>query len=183
MSTLASVIQRDTAANRPAASIAGRLFFDTTNTKLQRDNGSSWDDVAETTANLGSWSTYSPTWSATGTAPSLGNGTLSGRYIDSGKVRFLHITLTPGSTTTFGTGNYRFTYPSGTVSVRSLLNAFSYDSSAGQYRSGLAMTNYVDTTHIAVVKADGTGTEWGQTSPITWAQSDQLVITGVMEID
>jgi hypothetical protein len=50
MSTLASVVLRDTLANRPAAGIAGRTFFDTTNTKLQRDNGSSWDDIAETPA-------------------------------------------------------------------------------------------------------------------------------------
>jgi hypothetical protein len=48
MATLASVILRDIAANRPAAGIAGRLFYDTTNSKMQRDNGSSWDDVAET---------------------------------------------------------------------------------------------------------------------------------------
>jgi hypothetical protein len=47
MATLASVILRDIAANRPAAGIAGRLFYDTTNSKMQRDNGSSWDDVAE----------------------------------------------------------------------------------------------------------------------------------------
>lgn len=47
MSTLASVILRDITANRPAASIAGRLFFDTTLVKMQRDNGSSWDDVAD----------------------------------------------------------------------------------------------------------------------------------------
>jgi hypothetical protein len=47
MSTLASVVLRDITANRPAASIAGRLFFDTTLVKMQRDNGSSWDDVAE----------------------------------------------------------------------------------------------------------------------------------------
>lgn len=49
MATLASVILRDIAANRPAAGTAGRLFYDTTNSKMQRDNGSSWDDVAEAT--------------------------------------------------------------------------------------------------------------------------------------
>ena len=45
MSTLASVVIRDTLANRPAAGIAGRLFYDTTNSQLQRDNGSSWDAI------------------------------------------------------------------------------------------------------------------------------------------
>jgi len=44
MANLENLILRDTAANRPAAGIAGRLFYDTTNAKLQRDNGTSWDD-------------------------------------------------------------------------------------------------------------------------------------------
>jgi hypothetical protein len=35
---------RDIAANRPTAGIPGRMFYDTTNKKFQRDNGSSWDD-------------------------------------------------------------------------------------------------------------------------------------------
>jgi hypothetical protein len=43
MSTLASVIIRDLFANRPAASIAGRLFFATDTGATYRDNGSTWD--------------------------------------------------------------------------------------------------------------------------------------------
>lgn len=50
MTTLAAVIGRDIAANRPAASIAGRLYYDTTNSILQRDNGSSWDTLTLTGA-------------------------------------------------------------------------------------------------------------------------------------
>lgn len=42
--TLAQVILRDTASNRPAAGTAGRLFFDTTNSKMQRDSGDAWED-------------------------------------------------------------------------------------------------------------------------------------------
>ncbi len=42
------LILRDAATSRPAAGVPGRLFYDTTNNKLQRDNGSTWDDVAET---------------------------------------------------------------------------------------------------------------------------------------
>jgi hypothetical protein len=45
MSTLASVIIRDIFANRPAASIAGRLFFASDTGAMYRDNGSSWDIV------------------------------------------------------------------------------------------------------------------------------------------
>src|SRR3990170_5009704 len=39
-----ALILRDIAANRPAAGKPGRLFYDTTNSKLQRDTGSVWED-------------------------------------------------------------------------------------------------------------------------------------------
>lgn len=38
------LILRDTAANRPAAGKPGRLFYDTTNEKWQRDTGATWED-------------------------------------------------------------------------------------------------------------------------------------------
>lgn len=38
------LILRDIAANRPAFGIPGRLFFDTTNSKFQRDTGAAWED-------------------------------------------------------------------------------------------------------------------------------------------
>lgn len=38
------LILRDIAASRPAAGIPGRLFFDTTNSKFQRDTGAAWED-------------------------------------------------------------------------------------------------------------------------------------------
>ncbi|KRT69320.1 MAG: prophage MuMc02, head decoration protein [candidate division NC10 bacterium CSP1-5] len=41
---LEDLILRDTAANRPAAGTPGRIFYDTTNEKWQRDTGSSWED-------------------------------------------------------------------------------------------------------------------------------------------
>lgn len=45
MALLSAIILRDTLANRPSAGTAGRLFYDTTNSILYRDNGSSWDSV------------------------------------------------------------------------------------------------------------------------------------------
>lgn len=57
------------------------------------------------------WTAYTPTWTAVGTAPVLGNGTISGWYLESGKTIDFRIVLTAGSTTTFGTGAWRFTFP------------------------------------------------------------------------
>src|SRR5258708_7880040 len=49
MSTLASVIQRGTAATLPAASIPGRLYFTTDPLQPLRDNGTTWDNVTAAT--------------------------------------------------------------------------------------------------------------------------------------
>lgn len=46
MSTLATTIGRGVTGSRPAASEAGRLYFDTTVSILYRDNGSSWDSIS-----------------------------------------------------------------------------------------------------------------------------------------
>lgn len=45
MAVLSDVIQRGTLAARPAAGIAGRLYYDTTNSILYRDSGSAWESV------------------------------------------------------------------------------------------------------------------------------------------
>lgn len=57
------------------------------------------------------WSTYTPTWTSSGTAPSLGNATMIGRYMKWGRTVLAHINLTMGSTTTYGSGDYSFSLP------------------------------------------------------------------------
>jgi hypothetical protein len=60
---------------------------------------------------LAAWTSYTPTWSSTGTAPALGNGTLAGRYMLVGKTCHLAIKQTNGTTTTYGTGGYTWALP------------------------------------------------------------------------
>lgn len=57
------------------------------------------------------WTSYTPVWSSSGTAPSLGNGTLVGYYAKIGRDVTAKIFLSTGSTTTYGTGFYSFTLP------------------------------------------------------------------------
>ena len=69
------------------------------------------DQIDELTAP--GWTAYTPTWASSGTAPSLGNGTLTGRYrraANSDEVE-VEIKLQWGSTTTSGTGFYNWTLP------------------------------------------------------------------------
>ncbi|MFI8294430.1 hypothetical protein ACIGCZ_00635 [Streptomyces nigra] len=57
------------------------------------------------------WTSYTPTWTSSGTAPALGNGTILGRYMKIGRTVICHINMTTGSTSTYGTGNYSFSLP------------------------------------------------------------------------
>ncbi|MFJ3663165.1 hypothetical protein ACIPPM_22170 [Streptomyces sp. NPDC090119] len=59
---------------------------------------------------FGAWTAYTPTWTAS-TNPALGNGTLSGRYMKIGRTVLCEVTLTTGSTTTYGSGVYSFGVP------------------------------------------------------------------------
>ncbi|MEU6527881.1 hypothetical protein ABZ869_01650 [Streptomyces sp. NPDC046928] len=57
------------------------------------------------------WTAYTPTWTSTGTAPVLNNGTILGRYMKIGRTVICHINMTTGSLTTYGTGNYNWSLP------------------------------------------------------------------------
>lgn len=57
------------------------------------------------------WQDYTPTWDANTTDPSLGNGTLTGRYVLHGKTCTCKIFLKIGSTTDLGSGIWLFGLP------------------------------------------------------------------------
>lgn len=65
------------------------------------------------------WTSYTPTWTSTGTAPALGNGTLVGRYMKVGRTVTAHVNLITGSTSTYGTGAYNFALPAQAANVGS----------------------------------------------------------------
>lgn len=57
------------------------------------------------------WTSYTPTWTGGSSNPALGNGTLVGRYVRIGRMITAIITLTSGSTTTYGSGTLSFALP------------------------------------------------------------------------
>jgi hypothetical protein len=124
------------------------------------------------------WTDYTPTWTSTGTAPALGNGTLTGRYKQIGKLVTVKIKIVFGSTTTFGTGGYLFSLPvtaGGTGDQTG--SAYFRDTSgtsSGHYNgisvvtaSGTTVTGYESTGHAQIQ----------QTLPVVWANTDFFVFT------
>lgn len=57
------------------------------------------------------WTSYTPTWTGSSSNPAIGNGTLTGRWLQIGKSGFFRVVMTAGTTTTVGSGTYTFALP------------------------------------------------------------------------
>jgi hypothetical protein len=66
---------------------------------------------ADVTGLEAAWTAYTPTWTAATTNPSIGNGTLAGRYRKVGRTVQFTFELNFGSTTNVGSGAYSFGLP------------------------------------------------------------------------
>ncbi len=120
------------------------------------------------------WTSYTPTWSSTGTQPVLNNGTLTGRYrraADSDLI-IAEVRLLIGSTTTNGTGAYFFSCPV-TPSATAVLMATGplYVLDSGTLDKSGTM-RFEDNTKFKGVGASGGVVT--NTNPQTWATGDIL---------
>lgn len=128
------------------------------------------------------WGSYTPSWTGSTTNPVLGNGTIAGAYAQAGKLVFYKVTLTTGSTSTYGSGAWLFSLPV-TASSFSVTAAGStgfatlYDSSGTTRYFRMAYQN--STTTVAM--ADMSATLVTATVPFTWATGDSLSIQGFYE--
>jgi hypothetical protein len=122
------------------------------------------------------YTAYTPSWSVnSGTAPSIGNGTLSGRYLLVGKVCQVQIILVAGSTTTFGSGGiWQFTLPFNANELSGSTGGFS----GSAYIEDAAVAGY---QAVAVRKGGGANScqlvmsSTGMVTsavPFTWATGD-----------
>ncbi len=120
------------------------------------------------------WETYTPAWTSTGTAPVIGNGSISGAWARINKTAFVNIFVVMGSTTTYGTGNYRFSVPSGVTVNGNHTNtgtALMYDASAG-YPASLGICTRVSASTIDISPTGSNSVT--NLLPFTWGNADQI---------
>lgn len=130
-----------------------------------------------TTLGSPTWSAFTPTWTAATTAPVLGNGTLQGRWAQSGKLAFFHIKLTLGSTTTKGSGRWGFGgLPVGRANPLSAVSAFAEDVGGTGRWGGAAQVDGSGVFSINFGNSEVTATV-----PFVWAAGDLLVVQGFFE--
>lgn len=123
------------------------------------------------------WTTYTPSWTASSVNPSIGNGTISGKYLQAGKFVVAAVDITMGSTTTYGTGSWQVSLPVATADALGAGAAILYDGSTAAnrkpgacYRSASSQVQFLGDTGIV-----------DATNPFTWATGDVLRFTFTFE--
>jgi hypothetical protein len=142
---------------------------------------SEWEPVAPSSSGLGSWTDYTPTWTTTGTAPALGNGTLIGRHKDlDANTCMVRLQLIAGTTTTFGTGTWSFSIPHTAVSGKGnqILTGWILDSGTDN-KTAVGRIASGGTTVLEVYPEGGNVVT--NTVPMTWTTSDTLMLQGHFE--
>lgn len=119
---------------------------------------------------------YTPVWtSASGTAPAIGNGTLTGSYMRFDRLVVANLRLQSGSTTTFGDANaqWSFTLPFTAVEIGGAGSLWLHDD-ASSWTGGVVHIA-TTTTVIPYYALNGNGVH--ATYPFTWASPDRLRFT------
>ena len=132
------------------------------------------------------WTAYTPTWTGATTNPVLNNGSFSGSaYCRIGKLVHFRIVLTMGTTTTYGTGQWRLTLPTAPLStarqtfvadlIDTGINGWNGRASWDNAASALALHCEATSAAGAAYKAVATGV------PFSWGNGDQVCIVGTYE--
>ena len=136
-------------------------------------------------SDLTAWTAYTPTWTSDSGTPSIGNGSITGRYKQIGKTVFFNLKLTYGSTTTGGSGAWMFGLPV-TAYNDNYQFAVSILNNGAAWYGAIANGNYKgSTSYFTVIHQNDTQTTvWGgvsSTAPFTFGTSDTLTVSGSYE--
>lgn len=134
------------------------------------------------------WTSFTPTWTGASANPSLGNGTLAGAYQQIGKTVKFRIRLVIGSTTSLGTGGWRFSFP---VTANTYYNSTNvgilttgYSEDAGVQGYMVAGSRAIDNTKFEIgvqTSAAGAWSPLAPSTPFAWGTGDYFSIGGEYE--
>lgn len=128
------------------------------------------------------WTSYTPNWTSSGTAPSIGNGILIGKYKQIGKTVFVRVRLQIGSSTTTGTGNWRISLPVAAADSDGVVMPATYLDNGVNWHIGLVNCEYDgNTSYVVPLKGTAPSGAVDATSPFTWNAGDSLVFNGSYE--
>lgn len=161
--------------------LGGGSFFDTTAGLYLETDATILGDLVLADGVVGEWVSYTPTLGTiSGTAPTVGNGTLTGYYTRVGKTVIASVRLQFGTTSTFGEAGAAWTVslPVATATGMTFYgvgNAVCYDQSTVAGRTTAAVWHASTTT----VRFNPPGGDITSTFPFTWTNQDQFRFTFV----
>ena len=128
---------------------------------------------------VGAWQDFTPTWTSDAGTPSIGNGTLQGRYYQLGKLVVFTIVMQTGSTSTYGTGNYKRALPvTAAAGSAFIATGVIVDGSAGFYHT---TGDRETSTTLELYTGGGLMVRVSRTSPMTWDLTDGPRVWGLYE--
>ena len=137
------------------------------------------------------WTTFTPTWTSTGTTPAIGNGTLAGRYLVVGKTVFVRVFLLWGSTTSSGTGLWLFATPFVTNTSLATTHVVYgsgqvHDITGNLYYCWVRQhSTYKNKVQLVLGRSDTTyiqqDSQVGGTTPVTFATGDVITFEYIFE--
>lgn len=114
---------------------------------------------------------YAMTWTGAGGNPAIGDGSVYSFYTREGRLITVTIGVTMGATTTYGTGEWRFSLPiTATGSTNCYGTFIAYDSSGTLYYSGVVQVAASGT--YATLIPHGAAGAATSAAPFTWASGD-----------
>jgi hypothetical protein len=130
------------------------------------------------------WTTYAPSWTAASSNPSIGNGTITGRYKQIGKTVFVSIKIVMGTSTTYGSGNWRIALPVNAVNADAVILPTTFLRNTVAWYQGNSITAWQgDASYVTLLVNQGaTGSPAVSGSvPFSWQSTDNLTICGSYE--
>lgn len=123
------------------------------------------------------WTNYTTTWSSSGTNPTIGNGSLAGRYHRIGKSIWWSVSIVTGSTTTYGSGRWQLTLPFPVIGRLSTTGVARDTSGSDDWMISGILSGSVCFLGLLT----GPVSALSATAPFTWATGDTLFIGGAYE--
>lgn len=177
-----------TAPTISAPAVSGAATFTGTQAGMVLDAASTIGGVSGTSlaADRTAWTAYTPSWTASGSNPAIGNGSITGQYKVIGKTLYLRITMQTGTTTTFGSGTYRVSLPGGVALQTSgseiqvaPANINTPSKSWVGQALGVAANSYLS---LYATTVTGDAQPCSPTVPAAWSNTSAFYINGVFEI-
>jgi len=123
------------------------------------------------------WESFTCAWTGSITNPAIGNGSITASYAQINKLLIVSVIVVSGTTTTFGSGNYKFSMPVSIVQGQPTMGwGVVLDASAGYASYNANTIISTSATTVELYTTNGL-TPIGAASPVTFAANDQIRFT------